>query len=37
MLKQFEQSQQVMKMFTGRGMGKLLRMAQGMKGIFPNR
>ena len=37
MLKQFEQSQQVMKMFTGRSMGKLLRMAQGMKGIFPNR
>ena len=37
MLKQFEQSQQVMKMFTGRGMGKLLRMTQGMKGIFPNR
>ncbi|MDO4693483.1 MAG: signal recognition particle protein [Eikenella sp.] len=37
MLKQFEQSQKMMKMFSGKGMGKLMRMAQGMKGIFPGR
>ncbi|RRD89080.1 signal recognition particle protein [Conchiformibius steedae] len=36
MLKQFEQSQQVMKMFSGRNMTKLMRMAKGMKGLFPN-
>ena len=35
MLKQFEQSQKMMKMFGGKGMGKLMRMAQGMKGMFP--
>ena len=38
MLKQFEQSQQVMKMFSGKGLGKLMRMAKGMrgmKGMFP--
>lgn len=35
MLKQFEQSQQMMKMFSGKGMGKLMRMAKGMKGLFP--
>ena len=35
MLKQFEQSQQMMKMFSGRGMAKLMRMAKGMKGMFP--
>lgn len=35
MLKQFEQSQQMMKMFSGRNMQKLMRMAKGMKGIFP--
>ncbi len=33
MLKQFEQSQQVMKMFSGKGLGKLMRMAKGMKGM----
>lgn len=37
MLKQFEQSQKMMKMFSGKGMGKLMRMAQGMKGLFPGR
>ena len=37
MLKQFEQSQKMMKMFGGKGMGKLMRMAQGMKGLFPGR
>ena len=37
MLKQFEQSQKMMKMFGGKGMGKLMRMAQGMKGMFPGR
>ncbi len=37
MLKQFEQSQQMMKMFSGPNMSKLMRMAKGMKGIFPNR
>lgn len=36
MLKQFEQSQQMMKMFSGRGMAKLMRIAKGMKGIFPS-
>ena len=36
MLKQFEQSQQMMKMFSGHNMAKLMRMAKGMKGIFPN-
>lgn len=36
MLKQFEQSQQMMKMFSGKNMQKLMRMAKGMKGIFPN-
>ncbi|WP_037585500.1 signal recognition particle protein [Stenoxybacter acetivorans] len=35
MLKQFEQSQKMMKSFTKGGMGKLLKMAQGMKGILP--
>lgn len=35
MLKQFEQSQQMMKMFSGKGMGKLMNMAKGMKGRFP--
>ena len=35
MLKQFEQSQKMMKMFSGKGMGKLMRMAQGMKGLLP--
>ncbi|ROV54431.1 signal recognition particle protein [Neisseria chenwenguii] len=33
MLKQFEQSQQMMKMFSGNGMAKLMRMAKGMKGM----
>ncbi len=37
MLKQFEQSQQMMKMFSGKGMAKLMKMAGGMKGIFPGR
>ena len=36
MLKQFEQSQQMMKMFSGKNMAKLMRMAKGMKGLFPN-
>ncbi len=36
MLKQFEQSQQMMKMFSGKNMAKLMRMAKGMKGMFPN-
>ena len=36
MLKQFEQPQQMMKMFSGRGMAKLMRIAKGMKGIFPS-
>lgn len=35
MLKQFEQSQKMMKSFSKGGMGKLLRMAKGMKGILP--
>ena len=35
MLKQFEQSQHMMKMFSGKGMGKLMNMAKGMKGRFP--
>ncbi|MFC3875492.1 signal recognition particle protein [Neisseria musculi] len=38
MLKQFEHSQQMMKMFSGKGMAKLMRMAKdmkGMKGMFP--
>ncbi|OSI16370.1 signal recognition particle protein [Neisseria dentiae] len=33
MLKQFEQSQQMIKMFSGKGMAKLMRMAKGMKGM----
>ncbi len=37
MLKQFEQSQQMMKMFSGKNMAKLMRMAKGMKGMFPPR
>lgn len=36
MLKQFEQSQKMMKTLTKGGMGKLIRMAQGMKGILPH-
>ena len=36
MLKQFEQSQQMMKMFSSKNMAKLMRMAKGMKGMFPN-
>lgn len=35
MLKQFEQSQQMMKMFSGKGMSKLMNLAKGMKGKFP--
>ena len=38
LLKQFERSQQMMKMFSGSGMAKLMRMAKGikgMKGMFP--
>ncbi len=35
MLNQFEQSQKMMKTFTRGGMGKLMRMAQGMKGVLP--
>lgn len=35
MLKQFEQSQKMMKSFTKGGMGKLMRLAKGMKGIMP--
>ncbi|MDO4248817.1 MAG: signal recognition particle protein [Neisseria sp.] len=35
MLKQFEQSQKMMKMFSGKGMAKLMNMAKGMKGKFP--
>ena len=35
MLKQFEQSQQMMKMFSGKGLGKLMKLAGGMKGMFP--
>ena len=35
MLNQFEQSQKMMKMFSGKGMGKLMNMAKGMKGKFP--
>ncbi|MDF7676823.1 signal recognition particle protein [Neisseriaceae bacterium ESL0693] len=35
MLKQFEQSQKMMKSLTKGGMGKLMRMAKGMKGILP--
>ncbi|MBO7081871.1 MAG: signal recognition particle protein [Neisseriaceae bacterium] len=35
MLNQFEQSQKIMKKFAGGGMGKLLKMAQGMKGVLP--
>lgn len=37
MLKQFEQSQQMMKMFSGPNMQKIMRLAKGMKGIFPSR
>ncbi|MCP1660987.1 signal recognition particle protein [Neisseria perflava] len=33
MLKQFEQSQQMIKMFSGKGLGKLMKMAKGMKGM----
>ncbi|MDO4642178.1 MAG: signal recognition particle protein [Neisseria sp.] len=35
MLNQFEQSQKMMKMFSGKGLSKLMKMAQGMKGKFP--
>lgn len=35
MLRQFEQSQKVMKSLTKGGLGKLMRMAKGMKGLFP--
>ena len=35
MLTQFEQSQKMMKQLTRGGMGKLLKMAQGMKGMLP--
>ncbi|MCT6881862.1 MAG: signal recognition particle protein, partial [Snodgrassella alvi] len=35
MLRQFEQSQKMMKSFTKGGMGKLMRLAKGMKGIMP--
>lgn len=35
MLKQFEQSQKMMKNLTRGGMGKLMRMAKGMKGVLP--
>jgi signal recognition particle subunit SRP54 len=35
MLKQFEQSQKMMKSLTKGSMGKLLRMAKGLKGILP--
>ena len=36
MLNQFEQSQKMMKMFSGSNMRKLMNMAKGMKGMFPN-
>ena len=35
MLNQFEQSQKMMKMFSGQNMRKLMSMAKGMKGLFP--
>lgn len=35
MLTQFEQSQKMMKQLTRGGMGKLLKMAQGVKGVIP--
>ncbi|WP_107687880.1 signal recognition particle protein [Neisseria wadsworthii] len=35
MLNQFEQSQKMMKMFSGKGMSKLMNLAKGMKGKFP--
>ena len=35
MLKQFEQSQKMMKMFSGNNMRKLMSMAKSMKGVFP--
>ena len=35
MLNQFEQSQKMMKMFSGSNMKKLMGMAKGMKGMFP--
>lgn len=35
MLNQFEQSQKMMKNLTRGGMGKLLKMAKGMKGVLP--
>ncbi|MBQ9184055.1 MAG: signal recognition particle protein [Neisseriaceae bacterium] len=35
MLEQFEQSQKMIKRLTKGGMGKLMRMAQSMKGVFP--
>ena len=35
MLNQFEQSQKMMKMFSGKGMSKLMGMAKNMKGMFP--
>ena len=34
MLNQFEQSQKMMKMFSGQNMRKLMSMAKGMKGLF---
>ena len=33
LLRQFEQTQKMMKKFSGGGMGKLLKVAQGMKGL----
>ncbi|OSI12073.1 signal recognition particle protein [Neisseria canis] len=35
MLNQFEQSQKMMKMFSGKGLSKLMNLAKGMKGKFP--
>ncbi len=35
MLNQFEQSQKMIRTLTRGGMGKLMRMAQGMKGVLP--
>ena len=35
MLNQFEQSQKMMKMFSGNNMRKLMSMAKSMKGVFP--
>ena len=36
MLEQFEQSQKMIKRLTKGGMGKLMRMAQSMKGVLPH-